>query len=125
MLTRAITPINESGHTPYSIATLVKLLLDCPEHIWRAIEREDYLSAARLEGIGRAVFRELKSSSESEGVADDGEEGDEEDTSSIQRAFPLIDQQWETLSQLGPQISQRATAHLRSWDVSATVSLAQ
>ena len=67
MLQRASTPLADGGdsemqgHTPYSIATLVKLLLDSPEHIWRYIEREDYLSAARLESIGRAVYRELAS----------------------------------------------------------------
>lgn len=121
MLSRAATPY-ANGHTPYSIATLVKLLLDCPEHIWRAIEREDYLSAARLEGIGRAVYRELVSSGKRKAVShQDAEEDDGEDDedSGLLAAFPLMEQQWETLDQLGPQISLRANQHLRTWDVSA------
>ena len=54
--------------SPYTLATLVKLLLDCPEYIWRSLEQDDYLSAARLEGLGRIIYREFVSASESEGA---------------------------------------------------------
>lgn len=130
------------GHTPYSIATLVKLLLDAPEHIWRLIEREDYLSAARLEGIGRKVYRELASTGRTgrstwvtsgpagEAVldgrdAESDQEGDEQDD--LLAAFPLMQTTGDILDQLRPQISQRAKLHLRTWEAperSVTESLA-
>lgn len=132
-------------YTPYSIATLVKLLLDCPEHIWRAIEKQEYLVAARLEGIGRAVYRELVSNGtpaghlqraeqqkaqetqEDEGgyslqqedndKDEDGQQGD-----NLLAAFPLMEQIGDTLDQLSPQISQRSKRSLATWDVESSVS---
>jgi hypothetical protein len=140
-LSRSATPL-VSGHTPYSVATLVKLLLDCPEHIWRCIERQDYLSAARLDSIGRAVYRELVSAGKQRAVAghkrsfrddrneDDGNDSggydsdnEENDETGLLAAFPLVEQQFDTLNQLAPQISSRATLHLRTWDVPASVSV--
>ena len=139
MLSRATTPL-VSGHTPYSVATLVKLLLDCPEHIWRCIERQDYLSAARLDSVGRAVYHELvsagkrkaptpkgrgrKASSSEDDEDSGGYDSDEEDDEDggLLAAFPLVEQQFDTLDGLAPQISNRATLHLRAWEVSATVS---
>lgn len=141
MLSRAATPL-VNGHTPYSVATLVKLLLDCPEHIWRCIERQDYLSAARLDSIGRAVYRELvnagkrkatpkprrrSAASEEDDEDSGGYDSDEEDdeTGDLLAAFPLVEQQFDTLDGLAPQISSRATSHLRSWDLSVSVCLFQ
>lgn len=138
MLSRAATPL-VSGHTPYSVATLVKLLLDCPEYIWRCIERQDYLSAARLDSVGRAVYRELvsagkrravtpKSRRSSTNASDDGNdsagydsEDEDGDDGGLTAAFPLVEQQFDTLDSLAPQISSRASLHLRAWDVSASV----
>lgn len=116
----------------------MKLLLDCPEHIWRCLEKEDYLSAARLDSVGRAVYRELVSTSKkragrnnmhgSSADSDNDETGydsdqeDEGDESGLLSAFPLVEQQFDSLDQLAPQISSRATLHLRSWDVPALVS---
>lgn len=140
MLSRAATPL-VSGHTPYSVATLVKLLLDCPEHIWRCIERQDYLSAARLDSIGRAVYRELVSAGKRKATPartrrrppmaqeDDEDSGgydsdeEEDDASDLLAAFPLVEQQFDTLDGLAPQISSRASLHLRAWEVSSSVSI--
>lgn len=140
MLSRAATPL-VSGHTPYSVATLVKLLLDCPEHIWRSIERQDYLSAARLDSIGRAVYRELVSAGKRKAStpkgcrratapSDDGDDSggydsDEEDDNDggLLAAFPLVEHQFDTLDGLAPQIANRATTHLRAWEVSPAVSI--
>lgn len=60
--------------TPYTTATLVKLLLDSPEHVWRAIERHHFLAAARLEAVARAVYRALAGSVDRHEDADDGDE---------------------------------------------------
>lgn len=139
MLSRAATPL-VSGHTPYSVATLVKLLLDCPEHIWRCIERQDFLSAARLDSIGRAVYRELVSAgkrkatpkprrrsavSEEDGEDSGGYDSDEEDDEAgeLLAAFPLVEQQFDTLDGLAPQITSRASLHLRAWDVPVSVCI--
>lgn len=138
MLSRATTPLVR-GHTPYSIATLVKLLLDCPEHIWRCIERQDYLSAARLDSTGRAVYRELvnagkrkatpkprRRSADTEEDDEDsgGYDSDEDDDESgdLLAAFPLVEQQFDTLDSLAPQISSRASSHLQLWDLTVSVS---
>jgi uncharacterized membrane protein YhhN len=37
----------------------MKLLLDTPEHLWRLIERQKYLSAAWLFLLARVVYRAL------------------------------------------------------------------
>lgn len=50
--------------SPYTLATLVKLLMDCPEYIWRSLEQDDFLSAARLEGLARIIYREVVNASE-------------------------------------------------------------
>jgi hypothetical protein len=67
-------PATSSDRNPFALATLIKLLLDCPERIWREIEREDFLSAARLEGIGRVVYHELLGTATHS--ADDGDDVD-------------------------------------------------
>lgn len=120
MVSRATTPL-PSGHTPYGVATLVKLVIDCPEHVWRAIESQDYLTAARLEGLGRAVYRELGKRSR------DGDEkrDEEEQEDDIEAAFPLIEQQRILFQQLKPNILQRANQSFSLWDVSTEVSMTQ
>lgn len=97
--------------SPYTLATLVKLLLDCPEYIWRALEQDDCLSAARLEGLGRIIYREFVSARE------------KEESDPVLAAFPLVDKHWENLSSLNNQIVKRAKATLQRWDTSAFVRL--
>ena len=78
--------------SPYTLATLVKLLLDSPEHVWRAIEQDDFLSAARLEGLGRVVYREL--------VAAKNDPEEDEDAASeilVRRFESSYDMSWLTL----------------------------
>lgn len=97
--------------SPYTLATLVKLLLDCPEYIWRSLEQDDCLSAARLEGLGRIIYREFVSARE------------KEESDPVLAAFPLIDKHWDSLSSLNNQIVKRARASLHRWDTSAFVRL--
>lgn len=103
----------------HSLAMLIKLLLDAPEHIWRALEAQDYLSAARLAMLGRVVYRELASMTLT--GEDQDENADENDTPDVFRAVPLVERQWETLSQLATQIVRRAKTGLQRWDVSFQV----
>lgn len=91
------------------MATLVKLILDLSEHIWRALERDDFLSAARLEALGRIISSELTSGRWDEtGMTEPSE---------VSETFPIVERQSEALAQLAPQITWRARAFLRKWDV--------
>lgn len=102
------TSIATSSGTPYTLATLVKLLLDLPTHIWRALETVDFLLAARLESLGRIVYRELQSGRWDEtGKTTEGQ---------ILATFPVVERHWEALGQLGPQIVRRAKAMLKRGD---------
>ncbi|KAG0149002.1 hypothetical protein CROQUDRAFT_654077 [Cronartium quercuum f. sp. fusiforme G11] len=98
-----------SSRITYTLATLVKLLLELSENIWRALERDDFLSAARLEALGRIISSELTSGRWDEtGSTEPG---------AVSETFPIVDRQAEALAQLGPQIALRARAFLRRWDV--------
>jgi hypothetical protein len=98
------TTSDNSLNNPYSCATLIKVLLDTPENIWRAIEAEDYLSAARLEALGRVVYSELESTKA---------QIEEDDSTDLFQAFPLIEKQREGLRQLGLQVARRVKASLQ------------
>ncbi|KII94092.1 hypothetical protein PLICRDRAFT_415757 [Plicaturopsis crispa FD-325 SS-3] len=91
----------------------MKLLLDAPEHLWRLIERKSYFEAAWLFLLARVVHRAL--------VRDD--EQDEESWSSrgidVLEQFPLIQRQWEAVSQFRSQVIHKATASLREYNSSA------
>ncbi len=52
-----------------SVAAHVKLLLDTPEHIWRLLEKKNYLHAGWLFLLARIVYQEL--------VRDDAEDEDD------------------------------------------------
>ncbi|KAJ7631145.1 hypothetical protein FB45DRAFT_917631 [Roridomyces roridus] len=94
-------------HTLQVFSAHMKLLLDAPEHLWRLIERKKYFTAAWLFLLARVVHRAL--------VRD--EEQDEE-AWSVQgldalEQFPLVQCQWEAVSQFRAQIIHRATLSLR------------
>ena len=78
----------------------MRLLLDTPEHIWRAIEEDKYLLAARLESLSRILSRELVSSADV-------------DAEEVFESFPLMQKQGEMLRQLATQISRRARTALK------------
>jgi hypothetical protein len=52
-----------------SVAAHVKLLLDTPEHIWRLLEKKNYLHAGWLFLLARIVYQAL--------VRDDAEDEDD------------------------------------------------
>jgi len=103
--TRSIT---RSSQLSYILATLVRLLFDLSEHIWRSLEQEDFLTASRYQSLGRIISNELTSGS--------WDESGETEPREVIEMFPIVERQSETLGQLGPQISSRARLFLRKWE---------
>ncbi|KZP01211.1 hypothetical protein CALVIDRAFT_559844 [Calocera viscosa TUFC12733] len=87
----------------------LKLMLDAPEHLWRLLERKKHLQAAWLYLLSRVVYRAL--------VQNDEEEADQTRWErlgiDVLGQFPIMQRQWDTVSQFRSQISQRATQSLR------------
>ncbi|KAJ7161400.1 hypothetical protein C8R43DRAFT_1063548 [Mycena crocata] len=100
-------------HTLQSLSAHMKLLLDAPEYLWRLIERKKYFTAAWLFLLARVVHRAL--------VRDD--EQDEETWNAqgldVLEQFPLVQRQWEAVSQFRSQIIHKATMSLREYTTSA------
>ncbi|EJD03576.1 uncharacterized protein FOMMEDRAFT_145857 [Fomitiporia mediterranea MF3/22] len=89
------------------LAAHLKLLLDAPEHLWRLLERKRCLHAAWLFLLARVVYRSLVNEGEVEGQ-DWIQHGIH-----VKDQFPLVQRQWESVSQFRTQISHRATLSLR------------
>lgn len=70
-----------------------------------------FLPAARLEGVGRVIYRELSTFPF----------GIDEEVGALKQAFPIIERQWESVGSLGTAIARRATSELKLWDASALV----
>ncbi|KAJ3555319.1 hypothetical protein NM688_g2642 [Phlebia brevispora] len=93
--------------TLQSLAAHMKLLLDAPEHLWRLLERKLYLYAAWLFLLSRVVHHSLL------------RDHDEDDAPwvangiNIDEQFPLVQRQWDAVSQFRSQITQKATSSLR------------
>ncbi|PLW18839.1 hypothetical protein PCANC_06621 [Puccinia coronata f. sp. avenae] len=101
------TSITGSSQLSYILATLLRLLLDLSEHIWRSLEQEDFLTASRYESLGRIISNELTSGT--------WDESGETEPREVLEMFPIVERQSEALAQLGPQISSRAKLFLRKW----------
>ncbi|CAL1695010.1 unnamed protein product [Somion occarium] len=90
-----------------ALSAHMKLLLDTPEHLWRLMERKLYLHAAWLFLLCRVVHRAL--------LRDDADD----DTGwnvyglNIAEQFPLVQRQWDVVSQFRTQITHKATLSLR------------
>ncbi|KAA1467989.1 hypothetical protein DENSPDRAFT_927011 [Dentipellis sp. KUC8613] len=95
-----------------SLAAHMKLLLDTPEHLWRLIEKKKYLHAGWLFLLARVIHRAL--------VREDAE--DEENWKvhgiDVLKQFPLVQRQWDTVSQFRAQITYKATLYLREFSAS-------
>ncbi|KAF8516129.1 hypothetical protein BU17DRAFT_67552 [Hysterangium stoloniferum] len=95
-----------------SLSAHIKLLLDAPEHMWRLLEKKHFLQAAWLFLLTRVVHRAL--------VAEDPEEAVWlREGINVQTQFPLVQRQWDTVSQFRPQIAHRATQYLRESSTTA------
>ena len=121
-------------HTLQQLAAHVKLLIDAPENLWRLIERKKYFSATWLFLLVRVVHRALVRDNEQEEGVWRGQ-GIDVPVSQIfidskervtiaerQSEFPLIQRQWDVVSQFRPQIIHKATLSLREFDISPEVS---
>ncbi|KAJ7070881.1 Vps51/Vps67 domain-containing protein, partial [Mycena amicta] len=99
-------------HALQILSAHVKLLLDAQEYLWRLIERKKYFTAAWLFLLARVVHRAL--------VRDD----DQEETWNTERIdvleqFPLVQRQWEAVSQFRSQIIYRAGESLKEYAASS------
>ena len=101
----------------------MKLLLDAPEHLWRLIERKKFFQAAWLFLLARVVHRALVREDEQDEGSWSRQGVDvlvrmlnplrAHLTSYLQSQFPLIQRQWEVISQFRFQIVHKATLSLR------------
>ncbi|SGY40849.1 BQ5605_C003g02431 [Microbotryum silenes-dioicae] len=92
--------------SPPTLSLSIQLLLTLPSTVHSLLESGDFLPAARLEGLGRLVYRALSNFTSDDDDADGG----------IKAAFPIIEKQSETINGLSPAITRRAIAELRTWD---------
>ncbi|WAQ86199.1 hypothetical protein PtA15_6A831 [Puccinia triticina] len=107
--------ITGSSKLSYILATLLRLLLDLSEHIWRSLEQEDFLTASRYESLGRIISNELTSGN--------WDPSGETEPKEVIEMFPIVERQSETLAQLGPQISARAKGFLRKWEANSQATM--
>ncbi|CAE7226482.1 unnamed protein product [Rhizoctonia solani] len=113
----------EDAHlkTLQTLSAHLKLLLDSPEHLWRWLEKKQFLHAAWLFLLARTVYRKLSKS------PDEEDSEDEETTSGdinwsrhgidVMEQFPVASKQWEMIGQFRPQIVHKATQGLRESSV--------
>ncbi|KAM6498542.1 Vps51/Vps67 domain containing protein [Amanita muscaria] len=100
-------------HALQQLAAHVKLLIDAPENLWRLIERKKYFSAAWLFLLVRVIHRALIRDNEREeglwrrhGI-------------DVTSEFPLVQRQWDSVSQFRPQIVHKTTLSLRDVEIPA------
>ncbi|KAJ8516114.1 hypothetical protein ONZ45_g6533 [Pleurotus djamor] len=96
----------------------MKLLLDAPEHLWRLIEKKHYLTAAWLFLLSRVVYRSLVQHDDSD------EDTWQNQGIDVLEQFPLVQRQWEAVSQFRSQIIHRATMFLRESVLSSDAACA-
>ncbi|KAF8708960.1 Vps51/Vps67, partial [Rhizoctonia solani] len=121
------TKAQEDAHlkTLQTLSAHLKLLLDSPEHLWRWLEKKQFLHAAWLFLLARTVYRKLSKSP-------DEDESEEEEISSgdinwsrhgidVMEQFPVASKQWEAIGQFRPQIVHKATQALRESNTSHRV----
>ena len=111
----------------------MKILLDAPEHLWRLIERKKYLSAAWLFLLARVVYQALMRNDDadeqswiSEGIDVSVRVTFTQTQASkeiFQAEFPLVQRQWEVVSQFRPQIIHKSTLFLREASISTEVRI--
>lgn len=83
----------------------MKLLLDCPEHFWKLLERKQYLDAGWLFLVAKVVYHSLMDEEDGEGWSDQG--------IVVLEQFPLVQRQWDAINGFRGQISHKATLSMR------------
>lgn len=94
-------------HALQVLSAHMKILLDMPEHLWRLIERKEFFPAAWLFLLARVIHRALVRNEEQDDEAWKSQGID------VLADFPLIQRQWEIVSQFRSQIVHKATLWLR------------
>jgi conserved oligomeric Golgi complex subunit 1 len=126
----------EDSHiqTLHLLSAHIKLLLDAPEHLWRLIEKKKFLSATWLFFLTRVVHRVLVSEDEQDAgswshqnihviVRSSSRLDIGAESTVFQKQFPLVQRQWDVISQFRSQIIQKATSFLRECSPTAEVRL--
>jgi hypothetical protein len=117
-----------------SVAAHIKLLLDTPEHIWRLLEKKKYLHAGWLFLLARIIYQALVRTDTEDEEDDWRAQGIDVSVCSdrlwligasahgvSQEQFPLVQRQWDTVSQFRAQITYKATLSLRDSGASLEV----
>src|ERR1700733_11414759 len=111
----------------------MKLLLDTPEHIWRLLEKKKYLYAGWLFLLARIIYQALMRTDTDDEEDDWRAQGIDVSVCSavylisasahgvLQEQFPLVQRQWDTVSQFRAQITYKATLSLRDSGASLEV----
>ncbi|QRV87540.1 Vps51/Vps67 protein [Ceratobasidium sp. AG-Ba] len=113
------TKAQEDAHlkTLQILSAHLKLLLDSPEHLWRWLEKKQFLHAAWLFLLARTVHRKLSKSADDDDSEDEESEGGDINWPrhgiDIVEQFPIAARQWEAIGQFRPQIVHKATQALR------------
>ncbi|KIM47756.1 hypothetical protein M413DRAFT_439424 [Hebeloma cylindrosporum] len=94
-------------YTLQVLSAHMKLLLDAPEHLWRLIERKKYLQAAWLFMLARVVHKSLIRNEEQD------EQSWVNEGIDVSAEFPLVQRQWDVVSQFRSQIIHKSTLSLR------------
>ncbi|CCM03137.1 uncharacterized protein FIBRA_05258 [Fibroporia radiculosa] len=89
-----------------SLSAHLKLLLDAPEHLWRFMEQQQYYHAAWLFLTTRVVHRTLLQE-------ENGDQSWRVCGINVLEQVPLVQRQWDAVSQFRPQIAHKATLSLR------------
>ncbi|PFH49700.1 hypothetical protein AMATHDRAFT_147119 [Amanita thiersii Skay4041] len=94
-------------HVLQQLTAHIKVLLDAPEHLWRLIEGGNYLTATWLFLLTRVVHKALvRNNDQDEGVW-------KSQGIDVMSEFPLVQRQWDVISQFRSQIIHKATLSLR------------
>lgn len=99
-------------YTLQVLSAHMKILLDAPEHLWRLIERKKYLPAAWLFLLARVVYQALVRNDDTDEQSWISEGID------VSAEFPLVQRQWEVISQFRSQIIHKSTLSLREGSIS-------
>ncbi|KAJ2648527.1 hypothetical protein IWW40_003832 [Coemansia sp. RSA 1250] len=104
----ATSPVDNSNDTQvYAVAAQVKVLVDAPEQIWKALSQKRSLQAALQFQIAQEIYSQLCTQSQTAAGALDP-----------LAAFPVIERQWASVAPFVDQITASAHATLEAADAS-------
>ncbi|XP_028398941.1 conserved oligomeric Golgi complex subunit 1-like [Dendronephthya gigantea] len=95
--------VNQPKGKFYSVASQMKLLVDTPEKLWNALENHEYLKAAQLYLLAQNIVSSLH--------IDTGGNN----RSKLLTSFPILPQQWSSISHFKDSILQGSRKLLRDY----------